>query len=261
MIDYKQMTDTETILGYAISNVSVQAITERIFSELDSTRSRTKLMCANPHSLVTARGDTQFQKALRTSELLVPDGAGIVLASKILGGTIRQRVTGSDVFWNISQVNQVKFSGAFKYFFLGSNENTLNLIMARLERDFPAITVAGWFSPPYKETFSDQDSERMIEEVNVANPDILWIGMTAPKQEKWLEQNWRDLNVGFAAAIGAVFDFYAGTVRRSHPLFQKIGLEWLPRLAREPRRLFRRNFVSSPIFMRMILSEWLRQRR
>lgn len=85
--------------------------------------------------------------------------------------------------------------------------------------------------------------------INLAKPDVLWVGMTAPKQEKWIYANLPHLNVKFAAAIGAVFDFYTGRVKRSSPIFQKLGLEWLPRLVSQPRRLWRRMIISAPIFI------------
>ena len=99
----------------------------------------------------------------------------------------------------------------------------------------------------------------MVTAVNAAAPDVLWVGMTAPKQEKWILENHARLNVKFAAAIGAVFDFYTGKVKRSHPVFQRLGLEWLPRLIQQPRRLWRRMFVSAPIFIWHVLRQWLKQ--
>jgi len=95
----------------------------------------------------------------------------------------------------------------------------------------------------------------MIEQINRAAPDVLWVGMTAPKQEKWIFANKERLQVKFIGAIGAVFDFYSGNVKRSHPFFQRLGLEWLPRLLRDPRRLWRRTFISSPIFLYKILKQ------
>ena len=99
----------------------------------------------------------------------------------------------------------------------------------------------------------------MIEAINAAAPDVLWVGMTAPKQEKWIYRNRDRLDVGFIGAIGAVFDFYAGNIKRSPMLFQKCGLEWLPRLLQEPRRLFRRNFVSSPLFLWRLMGQMLKK--
>ena len=109
-----------------------------------------------------------------------------------------------------------------------------------MNHDFPNIKVTT-HSPPFKPEFSEEDNRQMIEAINQASPDVLWVGMTAPKQEKWIYQNKDKLNVKFIGAIGAVFDFYAGTVKRSSPWFQKHGLEWLPRLLQEPRLLWYRN--------------------
>ncbi len=98
----------------------------------------------------------------------------------------------------------------------------------------------------------------MIDKINEAHPDVLWVGMTAPKQEKWIYQNRSRLKVKFIGAIGAVFDFYTGTVKRSYPIFRNMGLEWLPRLIRQPRRLWRRTFISSPRFLfRVITSRFI----
>ena len=121
--------------------------------------------------------------------------------------------------------------------------------------DFPNIQVVGVYAPLYKDEFTVEDNEKMIAAINAVNPDVLWVGMTAPKQEKWIYQNKKQLEVKFIGAIGAVFDFYAGNIKRSHPFFQKLGLEWLPRLLQEPRRLWRRNFISNPKFMLRVLKE------
>ncbi len=178
-----------------------------------------------------------------------------MLASKFLGGSIHRRITGSDVFSELNLVLNKK--GGYRYFFLGATENTLNALQKRFSLDYPNIVFAGAYSPPYKPAFNDDDNQLMINAINAVSPDVLWVGMTAPKQEKWILQNREKLNVKFIGAIGAVFDFYVGTVKRSPVFFQKVGLEWLPRLIQEPRRLFRRNFVSSPLFIIMIVKQRL----
>jgi N-acetylglucosaminyldiphosphoundecaprenol N-acetyl-beta-D-mannosaminyltransferase len=142
-----------------------------------------------------------------------------------------------------------------RYFFLGSTEEVLEMIKANMARDYPNIIVAGTYSPPFKPEFSEEDNRAMHEAINRAKPDVLWVGMTAPKQEKWIYQNKAALNVRFIGAIGAVFDFYVGRIKRSHPAFQRVGLEWLPRLIQEPRRLWRRNFVSNPKFLIRVIAQ------
>jgi N-acetylglucosaminyldiphosphoundecaprenol N-acetyl-beta-D-mannosaminyltransferase len=114
----------------------------------------------------------------------------------------------------------------------------------------------GTFSPPFKEDFSHEENLTMIETINRAKPDVLWVGMTAPKQEKWIYENREKLDVKLLGPVGAVFDFYTGKVKRSAPIFQKTGLEWLPRFLREPRRLWKRNLISTPRFiLRVICSK------
>jgi len=247
----------EEMFGYRIAAGSVDDCLDQVVAWLEDGERRRYFACANPHSLVVAEGDPEFRQALLDADLLVPDGVGILLGSRILGGEIRERVTGSDIFAGLSRRLDRAGEGRYSYFFLGSSEEILRDISARLSRDYPNIRFAGGFSPPYKAEFSAEDSRRMVEAVNAVRPDVLWVGMTAPRQEKWIHQYRDKLDVNFIGAVGAVFDFYTGNVKRSHPVFQKLGLEWLPRLFREPRRLWRRNFVSSPLFLARVIRERL----
>lgn len=118
-----------------------------------------------------------------------------------------------------------------------------------MNKNFPNVNVCGTYSPPFKAEFSEQDNQAMADAINAANTNVLWVGMTAPKQEKWIYQNKDKLNVNFIGAIGAVFDFYSGSKKRAPDWVCKMGLVWLPRLLREPGRLWKRNFVSSPLFL------------
>ena len=149
--------------------------------------------------------------------------------------------------------------GGARYFFLGSTEHVLRLITRRIAKEFPNIEVCGTMTPPFKPEFSEDDNREMVAAVNAAQPDVLWVGMTAPKQEIWIHKNLDKLQVPLIAAIGAVFDFYAGTKKRSSEFWQSLGLEWLPRFLREPRRLWERNLKSTPIFFYWIAREWIRK--
>lgn len=245
------MSDKELVVGYLVSNIGLEALAEDISSNGAVSGAPEGgcrwLACLNPHSFSVALDDDEFSRALRDADWLLPDGAGVVFASKILGGGITRRVTGSDVFHAV--MSRLDSLAGKRVFFLGSTNEVLAEISARVCLDYPNVVLAGVYSPPFKPSFSSQDLDRMISEINLARPDVLWVGMTAPKQEKWIFDNRNRLTVGFAGAIGAVFDFYAGRVRRSHPFFQACGLEWLPRLLQQPRRLWRRTFVSAPVFL------------
>ena len=249
------MEYTEDILSFKVTTHTISDCITEIQEWLRKKDGPHYFVCANPHSIQVAHNDEKFMIALKSSDMLTPDGIGIVLASRILNGNIKYRVTGSDIFWGLSKSLDDKCQG--RYYFLGSSEEVLTKIREKMENEYPGITVVGTYSPPFKTKFSDDDNKKMIDAINAAKPDVLWVGMTAPKQEKWIYENKDKLNVKFIGAIGAVFDFYAGTVKRSHPIFQRMGLEWLPRLLQEPRRLWRRNFISNPIFMLRVFRQRL----
>ncbi len=250
---------SEKILAYPITLASKSTCIEIIDYWIYNSSQAKYFACANPHSLHIATSDEKFRSALLDADLLTPDGIGIVIASKILNGKITERITGSDIFYGLSELlNKTK---KVKYFFLGSSEDVLTKIRLKMAHDYPAIEIVGTYSPPYKADFSNADNRLMIEVINAAKPDVLWVGMTAPKQEKWIHENISELNVKFVGPIGAVFDFYAGTVKRSHPWFNKVGLEWLPRLIQEPRRLWRRNFISNPAFLTRIVYDKIKRIR
>ena len=139
--------------------------------------------------------------------------------------------------------------------FLGSSNKVLSLIRERAAVDYPNLEVVT-YSPPYKPEFSDEDNKAMIQAINKANPDLLWIGMTAPKQEKWTYQHWKELDIHcHVGAIGAVFDFYAGTVERAPLWWREHSMEWLYRLLFEPKRMWRRYVIGIPLFLWNILKE------
>ena len=202
----------------------------------------------NAHSYNTAQKDKLFAEALENGDVLIPDGMSIVKAFKWkhwMNGP-KERVAGADLFnFEMKKLNEK--GGAC--FFLGSSETVLALIKERAATDYPNIKIVT-YSPPYKPEFTEEDNRLMVEAVNSANPDLLWIGMTAPKQEKWAYCHWSELDIHcHCGTIGAVFDFYAGTVKRAPIWWQDRGLEWLYRLLKEPRRMWRRYIIGNTLFL------------
>ena len=139
--------------------------------------------------------------------------------------------------------------------FMGSSEKVLDLIVKRAAEVYPRLKVVT-YSPPYKPEFSDEDNKAIIDAINAADPDLLWIGMTAPKQEKWTYSHWEELDIHcHVGTIGAVFDFFAGTVERAPIWWQRHGLEWLYRLLKEPKRMWRRYIIGNTLFLWNMLKE------
>lgn len=208
----------------------------------------------NAFSYDNARKDVLFSEALQKGDVLIPDGISIVKACRFLNAKSqpKERIAGWDLFvYEMEKLNRV----GGKVMFLGSSDAVLNLIRRRVAEKYPKIEV-DTYSPPYKPEFSDEDNEAMISAINHSNPDLLWIGMTAPKQEKWAYTHLDRLDVHcHIGTIGAVFDFFAGTVKRAPERWQRAGLEWLYRLLSEPRRMWRRYFIGNAKFIYYIMVE------
>lgn len=232
--------------------------------DLSITDTKEQLMCIPEgkvlintiyaYTYVVAQKDELFVQALTQCDYLMPDGAGIVMACRWLKAKSqpKERIAGWDLF--TFEMGRLKRG---KVMFLGSSEYVLSLIRQRAAVDYPNLEIIT-YSPPYKPEFSEEDSLAMIQAINTANPDLLWIGMTAPKQEKWAYTHWDELDIHcHCGTIGAVFDFYAGTVKRAPLWWQKHSLEWLYRLLSEPKRMWKRYILGNPLYLWYLLHEKL----
>lgn len=230
----------------------------------------------NAHSYNTAQKDALFAEALLNGDALIPDGASIVKACKWLNAKSqpRERIAGWDLFvFEMRRLNdeQLRVGSNVqaanvnsepnddrkqpKVMFMGSSEKVLELIREKAKREYPNLETVT-YSPPYKPEFSDEDNATIVKTINDANPDLLWIGMTAPKQEKWVYKHWHELDINcHCGTIGAVFDFFAGTTKRAPLWWQEHSLEWLYRLIIEPRRMWRRYIIGNALFLWNIIKE------
>lgn len=208
----------------------------------------------NAHSYNTALKDPLFAEALLKGDILIPDGASIVMACKWLKAKSQptERIAGWDLFClEMEKLN--KKCG--KCFFMGSSPKVLDLIREKTKTIYPNILVET-YSPPYKSEFSSEENKAIINAINQFRPDLLWIGMTAPKQEKWVYTHWNELNINcHVGTIGAVFDFFAGTIQRAPIWWQEHSLEWLYRLIKEPKRMWRRYIIGNTLFIYNIMRE------
>jgi N-acetylglucosaminyldiphosphoundecaprenol N-acetyl-beta-D-mannosaminyltransferase len=215
------------------------------------TEGKTLINTINQYSFCIAEKDVAFKKALQQSDILLPDGMAVVSAVKLLNGQKIKKIAGADIHHFLLEDLNNKGGSCF---YLGSSEKTLLKITTRLSKEFPNIKV-GTFSPPFKSEFSDFDNQQMISEVKAFRPDALFVGMTAPKQEKWSFVHKEQLDAKIICSIGAVFDFYAGTIVRPHPFWIQLRLEWFIRLVKEPKRMWKRYLYYGPIFIKLIMKE------
>ena len=218
----------------------------------------------NAHSFNTAKKDRLFADALTNGDVLIPDGVSIVKACKWIKAKSqpKERIAGWDLFSfemekleRESEELRTKSEESKIVMFMGSSQKVLDLIVKCAAVVYPHLKVVT-YSPPYKPEFSDEDNKAIIDAINAANPDLLWIGMTAPKQEKWTYSHWNELNIHcHVGTIGAVFDFFAGTVERAPIWWQEHGLEWLYRLLKEPKRMWRRYIIGNTLFLWNLVKE------
>lgn len=224
------------VLGYNVFNSSLDKV---------SFREKTLINTFSPNSYGLATKDRDFEEALKGTDILVLDGIGIALGSLVLHGKNIRKIAGQDCFdYFAAQANKHHQ----KIFFMGSSPATLEKIKARLKAEYPNIISAS-YSPPFKPVFTDEDNQAIVDAINAFNPDVLFVGLTAPKQEKWAYQHKDRLNARVISTIGNVFDWYAGNSKRPAKIWVKLRLEWLVRIFLRPE-IFKRNTGNQMIFLK-----------
>ena len=207
-----------------------------------------------PYSVLLCRYDSELRQATDGAALTLPDGVGIILAAKLLGYPHCGRVTGPSLMLRLCDWGRKPGLG---HFFCGGAPGIAEALARRLTTRFPGLTVAGTYCPPFRELTPTEDEE-MVRQINEAKPDIVWVGLGSPKQEKWMATHVGRISAPVMIGVGAAFDFHSGRTKRAPEWMQKIGIEWVYRFAREPKRMWRRN-VNSFVFLAGVLVQCLRR--
>ena len=231
------MLETLEISGYKvyssdIANIKIDINDKKVINTI------------NAHSYIVAKSDSKFEQALINSDVLLPDGEGIVLMAKKVKCQKIKKIAGADIHEYLLKISEEK---SLKCFYIGSSQNTLDLIKDKLSKKYKNIEF-GFFSPPFKAIFSKADNDLMISEINAFNPHVVFVGMTAPKQEKWVFDNKEKIHANVICSIGAVFDFIAETKKRAPKWVINLKLEWLYR-SLTAWRLTKRYLYSTPLFL------------
>ena len=198
----------------------------------------------NPNTIVTCSRDPEMLAAVRESDLALPDGVGITLASRLLGYGRARRIAGPSLMLDVCNWGR---SAGLRHFFYGGGEGVADELARRFQQRFPGLHIAGAICPPFRTLTPDED-ESFVQTINAAAPDLVWVGLGTAKQEKWMAAHVGKIQAAALLGVGAAFNFHAGTVPWAPAWVRRAGLEWAYRLAHEPRRLWRRN-LDSPIFL------------
>jgi N-acetylglucosaminyldiphosphoundecaprenol N-acetyl-beta-D-mannosaminyltransferase len=219
---------------------------------------REYLCVAAVHTVMESRDDAALREAVDGAAFTVPDGQPLAWALRALGHDIEQRVYGPELMARACA--RAERSGQRFYFYGGRDDAALARLTGNLRERFPRLQLAGGFSPPHRE-LSDAERDEVAARINAARPDVVWVGIGVPKQEKWMAALRDRLDAPVLVGVGAAFDFHAGLVPQAPAWMQRAGLEWLFRLNQEPRRLFRRYARHNPRFVAGFARQWAAQRR
>jgi N-acetylglucosaminyldiphosphoundecaprenol N-acetyl-beta-D-mannosaminyltransferase len=196
------------------------------------------------HGIWIGSQDHTFCNILNSAEFWVPDGISYAIIARAHGHKMR-RIGGPEY---VKALLELSVEQGYRHFFFGDTPETLEALDTKLDKNFPGIKIAGMFSPPFRETTPQEDLEQ-VKMINDARPDVLWVGLGCPKQERWIAEHKDRLKVPVAVGIGAIFRFLAGTVSQAPAFVGRIGLEWAWRLAAEPRKCWRRCVIDGPQFL------------
>jgi N-acetylglucosaminyldiphosphoundecaprenol N-acetyl-beta-D-mannosaminyltransferase len=251
------MDKTVTIAGTRIDNTTLDETLSTIAEWIESRDTPRYVVTPNVDHIVKLQCDNEFRDVYRDADMVLADGMPLVWAARFFGTPLRGKISGSDLFMEICRVAA---SRKFRLFFLGGNPGDAERAKENLTRQNPGLLVVGCYCPPFGFETDELEKRKIVEAIKSADPDVLFVGLGAPKQEKWIYQFYQQVGVPVTIGVGVSFSFAAGTIKRAPIWMQKRGLEWFWRLMIEPRRLWRRYLVDDMKFFWLILRQKLSHR-
>ncbi len=227
-------------LNIEVDNLTMNEAIDRV-EELIIKKRPSYVVTPNVDHIVKLENDKEFQEVYKNADLILTDGMPLIWISKIKGNPIKEKISGSDFFPKLCERAAEK---GYSIFLLGAAEGVAAKAAKNLKEKYEGLNIVGTYSPSYGFEKKDDEIKMIIEIINKVKPDILAVGLGAPKQEKFLYKYKNDLNVPISLAIGASIDFEAGNINRAPKWMQNCGLEWFYRLCKEPKRMFKRYIVD-----------------
>ena len=245
---YERKVDKSYIPTCNILGVNIAAINmEWLLKYLDKNIKNIKgdyICVSNVHTTVTSYEDASYRDIQNGGLMAIPDGGPLSTVGQKRGCKNMSRTTGPGLMGEIFKVSAEK---GYRHYFYGSKEETLELLYQKLTQNYPGIQIAGMYSPPFR-ALTEEEDKVVIERINETKPDFVWIGLGAPKQEKWMADHQGKID-GLMLGVGAGFDYYAENIKRAPMWMQRSNLEWLYRLMQDPKRLFKRYWSTNTKFI------------
>ncbi len=239
------------VLGVGVDPLTVEELHEEI-GYFVRRKDHALVLNANVHCLNLAYGDPGLRGLLNGAEVVFCDGSGVMLAARLQGRRIPERITYADWMWRLAAFAADE---GFSLYFLGARPGIARQAAEHLEKRHPDLKIAGVRHGYFDRTLGGRENEAVIKEINAAAPDILVLGLGMPLQERWLMENWDQIEARVVLTGGAVFDYVSGGLRRGPEILTNNGFEWLARLLIEPKRLWRRYVLGNPLFLLRVLRQ------
>ncbi|VAX24667.1 N-acetylmannosaminyltransferase [hydrothermal vent metagenome] len=252
-MDHKDSISFKTvnILGVRIAAINLGKAVTQILKWIESD-AKTYICVTGVHGIIESQSDLNLKKIHNLAGMCVPDGMPTVWVGRLSKHKEMGRVYGPDLMLEIISRSVAK---GYTHFFYGGREGVPELLKDKLQVRFPELKVVGTYSPPFRPLNENEENE-LKDKIESLAPDIIWVGLSTPKQEKWMAEHLRQLNTKVMIGVGAAFDFHAGLLEQAPPRIQRAGLEWFYRLCVEPRRLWRRYFYIVPTFLFLIFCQF-----
>jgi len=247
---------TRDILGTPVALTDYRTAIDAMDAMVES-RERGYVCAVAVHALTLGLDDPEMEWALRGASLVLPDGMPVVWAANILGANLSDRVYGPELMLRYS--DRCAERGHRVWLYGGRDQGSLVQLALNLRRRHPGINIVGGYSPPFR-PMTDEEEDALVDQINSVRPDVLWVGIGVPKQEKWMARMRERLDVPVMCAVGAAFDFHAGRISQAPSWMQQRGLEWIYRIAQEPRRLLPRYLYFNPRFVLAFARQYLSRR-
>lgn len=240
------------ILGVWVSAINMKMAVNNI-EEWISRKGSHYVCITGVHGVMESQRDEELRRIHNEAGLVTPDGMPLVWLSRLKGFDHVDRVYGPDLMLAVCQQSE---EHGYRHFFYGGAPSVAEKLATRLKFQFPKLNVVGTYSPPFRSLTAEEDQSE-VELIRASNPDIVWVGISTPKQERWMAEHLTRLNSCVLIGVGAAFDFHAALKRQAPRWMQRNGLEWLFRLVTEPRRLWRRYLINNPLFLWLVLLQVL----
>lgn len=244
------------VLGVGVSAINIPMALE-VLDEWIDKHERHYVTVTGVHGIIESQHDEALRRIHNEAGMVTPDGMPLVWLSRRAGYQHVSRVYGPDLMLAVCEHSLKK---NYRHYLYGGNEGVPELLAQKLQERFPGLSFAGMVSPPFRKMTPEEDAA-LVAEINALKPDILWVGLSTPKQERWMAEHVSRLDVPVLIGVGAAFDFHAGLKKQAPRWMQRSGLEWLFRLMTEPKRLWKRYLYNNPQFIWLVMLQQLGLRR